>query len=584
MALCKFYKEEAMEKKKRRSGFNEKQIYLLGFLVILIIILGVMIMLRKYSPSKEKMALSDYYVLNEEDQAATIVNGVYEKTAKGAAVNAIVYGQKIYLELNFLKNKLDDGYVYDSNSGVMRYVTDKSVITVNQGSQSYQVDKDTKNFSENILVSENDTEYVALDFVKQYTDLSYKTNAKPNRVSIWLAGTKKTTATVTKNTQIRRFGGVKSKILQEIAKGSSVSIIEDYGKWSKVVTEKGVIGCIENGCLTEKSTQKVKATLAKRVYKHILLDEKVNLGWFQVTNMSANASFGSTIANTSGLNVISPTWFTLADNNGGIKNLSSQEVVTAAHNQGMQVWGLVSNLGNTQVDTTAVLSTTSARDTLVNNLVAAAIAANLDGINVDIEQLTSGGADGYIEFIKELSLKCEDNHLVLSVDNYSPTSGTSYYNRAVQAQYADYVIVMAYDEHYAGSSEAGSVASIKFVKNAVKNTLKEVPKKQLILGMPLYCRIWISDGTNLTSQAMGMKDIGDYLAQNGATTTWLENIGQYYAEFTKDNKTYKVWVEDPASLDLKLQVMKNKKLAGGAFWKLGFEPSTIWGTIGKYMK
>ena len=191
------------------------------------------------------------------------------------------------------------------------------------------------------------------------------------------------------------------------------------------------------------------------------------MAWHQITNADANTTIASVLQNTKGINVISPTWFYLNDNNGNIASLASSDYVNYCHQKGIEVWALVSNLENKDVDTTSVLTYTSKRENLINNLISAAIQYNFDGINVDFEALSSEVGDSYIQFIRELSLKCANNGIVLSVDDYVPSSFTAFYNRAEQATFADYVVVMAYDEHYAGSEEAGSVASIGFVKEAL---------------------------------------------------------------------------------------------------------------------
>jgi spore germination protein YaaH len=246
------------------------------------------------------------------------------------------------------------------------------------------------------------------------------------------------------------------------------------------------------------------------------------------------------------------------------------------------VWGLVSNLENSNVDTTSVLNTTSSRDNLVNNLIAAAITYDLDGINVDMEALSIQAKDGYIEFIRELSLKCEKNDIILSIDNYVPTDSTAFYNRSVQADYADYIIIMAYDEHTSTDTEAGSVSSIGFVEKGIKDTLEEVPEKQVIVGLPFYARVWATSGDTLSSSAYGMDSLSDYLDAHGASRTWSETEGQYYAEFTENDTIYQCWIEDTTSLSRKLDLMKEYNLAGAAFWKLGFESKAIWTMIDNY--
>ena len=308
------------------------------------------------------------------------------------------------------------------------------------------------------------------------------------------------------------------------------------------------------------------------------------MAWHQVTNQSANDNLASILQKT----------------NGNIASLASSTYVDYCHQNGIEVWALISNLENDSVNTAEVLSHTSSRDNLTNNIISAAIQYNLDGINVDFEALNAEAVgNSYIQFIRELSLKCANNGIVLSVDNYVPSDYTAFYNRAEQALFADYVVIMAYDEHYAGSTEAGSVASIGFVTDGVENTLKEVPADQVILGMPFYTRVWSetpieSDSTatdetdvavdyTLSSYATNMTEVQKLISANGAQPVWLDDIGQNYVEYQNGGVNYKIWIEDATSLEKKLTVMDTYNLAGGSFWKLGMEDSSIWDTIIKYI-
>ena len=220
---------------------------------------------------------------------------------------------------------------------------------------------------------------------------------------------------------------------------------------------------------------------------------------------------------------------------------------------------------------------------------------------MDFEALDGNAVgDAYIEFIRELSIKCGNNGITLSVDNYVPSAYTAFYNRREQANFADYVVVMGYDEHYAGSA-SGSVSSLGWVTQAVSDTLEQVPAEQVVLGMPFYTRLWEltplseEDSTDVTdtedelsqysvtSTAYGMDSALSVVNANGAVITWDEESGQNYAEWNTDGKTYKIWLEDTASLEKRLELMNSSNLAGASFWKLGFENDATWDTIIKYI-
>lgn len=577
--------KESRRPRKRRgrsNGENGKQLLIMGAALLVIVIAFASLFVHRYAPTKETMKLSDYFQLKTADSCAVIRDGTYDE--EGDAPNAILSNGAVYMNLTYMKNRLDDGYVFDSTENTLRYATDKNLITAYLNREDYLVDRESGNWNRPVVIASDGNFYLDLQWAAQYTDLQYQTEKNPARVVIETAGWKHQTTKLTSDGALRRFGGVKSRILKNGKKGDPVIRLETYGKWSKVLSADGVIGCVENRRLGKVKTVKTKANLPERNYTHKEFGKKICLGWHQVTSAAGNASLTETLSKTKGINVISPTWYALADNQGNITDFSDASYVNQCHNSQIQVWALFSNLGENDVDTGAVLNTTSSRDNLVNSLLASAITSNVDGINVDLEALSDSARDGYIEFIRELSLKCRKNDLYLSVDNYPPTDSSAFYQRKIQADYADYIILMGYDEHYAGSETAGSVASIGFVKQGIQDTLKEVPAKQLVLGMPFYTRVWVTDQNGqVTSSAMGMDAASSYLTQNQAAVTWSEKDGQNYGAFSKDGKTYQCWLEDAKSLSLKLQAMNDNGLAGGAFWKLGLESDSIWDTIGQYI-
>ena len=563
-----------------------------ALILVIILILILSQIIEKYTPSKEHEELTEYYNISSDDDVALILNHeVLEDKGKWM-------DDTIYLDIDTVQNYLNSRFYWDSNENKLLYVTANDLVSTDAGSADYYVTKTKNTFSHTIVKVDTTTAYVALDFVAQYTNLTYEQLDEPNRVILTSEFGDYETTNVKRNTQIRHKGGIKSPIVADVTKGTTLTLLETGDTWSKVMTEDGIIGYIKNKMISGTTTATLTSDFTEETHAHITKDFKINMGWHQVTNQTANSQVASVISATKGLNVISPTWFYLNDNNGGIASLASSEYVTYCHQNGVEVWALVSNLENSDVNTSEVLTYTSRRETLINNLISSAIQYNLDGINVDFESLNASEVgDSYIEFIRELSLKCANNGIVLSVDNYVPSDYTAFYDREEQAAFADYIVIMAYDEHYAGSEEEGSVASIGFVTNGVTDTLKEVPASQTILGVPFYTRVWsltpTEDSTeseddsyvlySLDSYAAGMKEVQNLISANGAAATWSDEDGQYYVEYENDGVTYKIWVEDATSIEEKLNVMKENDLAGASFWKLGLEDSTIWDTIIKYI-
>ncbi len=565
-----------------------------AFIVIVLFVAFISTLIKKYTPTKERVDLREYYKVQEADDMALILDRqLMEEKAK-------FWDGHVYLDYNAVRQYLNQRFYWDSNENILRYTTEADVISVNAGENSYMVGKKNNTTEYAIVKVDGEAVYLALEFVQQYTNIDFTVNAEPNRVQITAAWGEISRADVKKKTVIRVKGGIKSAIVADVAKGSRVTLIDSGDSWSRVCTEDGMIGYLKNNRLGEVQSETISRPFEEPQFTHLLKEGPVSLGWHQVTSPEANDRVADVLQATKGINVISPTWFYLNDNDGNIYSLASRDYVTYCHGQGVEVWGLISNLENPEADTTYVMTHTSTRDYLTNQIIAAAIEYDLDGINLDFEALSSEAGDAYVQFIRELSIKCENNDLVLSVDNYVPTSYTAFYNRAEQAVFADYIIIMAYDEHYSGSEDIGSVSSIGFVENGVKDTLKEVPAEQTILALPFYSRIWeltpkegsgedvasASEGYvpyTFTCTEEGMQTTEDICTANGAKMVWSEEDGQYVAEYESEGKRHKVWMENEESLEQKLKVMKDNNLAGAAYWKLGLERPTAWDTIIKYV-
>lgn len=577
-----------MEKKRIRQS----AILIAAVIAIIIFVIVAGKIINKYTPSKEVKDLYEYYNLTDRSKAAIILD--HEVISQ----QAVLKNGMAYIDYETVKELFNSRFYWDTNENLLLYTTAKDVISASASEKDYYITKEKKTENYEIVYADAETAYIAIDYIKKFTDIDYRFYEDPNRIVVTSDWSDVTFVSVKKDTQIRLKGGIKSPILTEAAKETGLFLLEGGDDWDKVATEDGIIGYIQKKKLGDEERKKYKHSFEKEEFSHILKDEKINMAWHQVTTQDANNTVANVISSTKGLNVISPTWFYLNDNNGGLMNLASKEYVDYCHSQGIEVWALVSNLENKEVNSTEVLTHTSKRTNMVNELIAAAIQYNFDGINVDFESLDAQAGEGYIQFIRELSLKCENNGIVLSVDNYVPTEYTAFYNRSEQANFADYVIIMGYDEHYVGSDE-GSVASIGFVKKGIEDTLKEVPANQTILAAPFYTRIWIetpkeaaddveaaSDDYipyDLTSQTSNMREAWNMVSVNGVEAIWSEEDGQYYAEYENSGITYKIWLEDIKSMELRLEEASRQNLAGMSFWKLGLEDPAIWNTIIKYM-
>lgn len=561
-------------------------------IIVFIILIGRII--DKYTPSKEMQNLEEYYGVAKEDEVAIVYNNTVMDQ------KAVFKGGLIYLDYQTVRDLLNSRFYWDANENLLLYTTPTDVISAAASSKDYFITKEKVSENYTIVYADTTTAYISIDYVQKFTDMKFEFYEEPKRVTLTTKWDDYQATTIKKDTEIRLKGGIKSPILANLEKGTEVRILEEGEDWNKAVTQNGMIGYVPSKRCGKLETKSLEHKFEEPVFNHLLKDGKINMAWHQVTSQDANATVSNVVSNTKGLNVISPTWFYLNDNDGNMVSLANADYVNYCHQNGIEVWALVSNLENNEVDTTQVLTYTSKRTKIVNELIASAIQYNFDGINVDFESLSQDAGEAYLQFIRELSLKCENNGIRLSVDNYVPTEYTAFYNRAEQAKFADYVVIMGYDEHYAGSEEEGSVASIGFVTKGVDDTLKEVPANQTILGAPLYTRVWIQTPKDesgdtvesasddyvpyeLTSQAVGMQEGFRMAEQNGAVPEWSEADGQYYAEYVNEGKTYKIWLEDVTSMEKRLQVASERGLAGMSFWKLGFEDATLWDTVLKYM-
>lgn len=378
--------------------------------------------------------------------------------------------------------------------------------------------------------------------------------------------------------RIRTEDNKKAKVLTV---ANSVYLLESGEEWSKVMSHEGYVGYAAN---SELGGQKALAFAENAPeYTSISRDHKISLGWHQMTYASGNDALGERLGVATGLNVISPTWFTVADTEGNITSLASAAYVQQAHDAGVEVWGLIDNFTN-KIDMTAFMSNTAARTNMINQLITQAMTCGMDGINLDFESIKADQAVYYTELIRELSIACRKNGLVFSIDDPVPKF-SSHYNRSVQGQVADYVIIMGYDENTAGSETAGSNASLNFVTEGIEQTLKEVPASKVINAMPFYTRLWIESYDNgaLECQTLGMTDANAYAREKGMDIYWDAASGQNIAELDTEQNLQKMWLEDDKSLEEKLKLLNTYQLAGGAFWKLGFESSEIWTLIGQYL-
>lgn len=531
-------------------------------LILLLAVAGIgAAVIKKYIPTKERMDLNEYYGQAAEGEAVIVLGTEIMEE------RAVTSNGQIFLPLELVNNRLNQRYYWDSGNSQILYATPSEL-------QTYPA---SENGETEVWLREGAV-YLSLPFVQKYTDMDVYVGENPSRVIIQNQFTGVNTATVKKDTYVRYRGGIKSPVLTQTSQGDTLIYMKEYEEWVQVATMDGYIGFVKKEDISPAEIRDFEREFQAEEYQHLSMDVPVNLSWHQVTSAEANSYFADAVANVSGVNVISPTWFYLTDTAGNIADISSADYVQQAHDRGMKVWGLIDNF-TADVSTTDTLSQLSSRQNIISQLMAAAERVKLDGINIDFETLSEDAGPHFLQFLREISIECHKRNLVLSVDNPVPEDFTSHYDRGEQGEVVDYVIIMGYDEHYVGSEEAGSVASLPWVEKGVADTLTEVPAERTILAIPFYTRLWKTTGGALTSEAIGMDQAQNVLAENQAEPIWDGSVGQNKASFEKEGSSYDIWLEDAQSIAEKVKLIPKYKLAGVAQWKLGFENSSIWQVI-----
>lgn len=548
--------------------------------LILIVLVGaagvVSFLINRYKPGTEYMAGNEYFNLTDENSVALIQNGELQEE------QAVLIGGEPYAAYTYVESQLNSCFYWDEETKGILLTTSGGVQTLLPGDAAVAK---TPGGQSAVQQESDGTVYISMDVVKEYTDLDYAYYSDPNRVVIRNDWDGVEQATVQSDTaQVRQKGGIKSLILADVQKGDTLLYLENLDNWCKVMTADGYTGYIQTEDIAEPEAIEAR-TAKKDSYERITRDHKINLVWHQSTSTESNDAMAEMTAEMTGVNVISPTWFSVTDETGTISSLASADYVKLAHDAGREVWGLIDNF-NEAFDETTDLAYASVRSRIIEQLLAEAASCGMDGINVDFENLKEAGIPHYLQFLRELTSAAHTQNLVVSVDTPVPQAYTMYYQRGEQARFVDYMIVMAYDEHFAGSEEAGSVSSLPFVQQAVEEMTRVMPADQVICGIPFYTRVWTEKfgQSAITSEVLGMDGAKNYAKENQMTETWDASLGQNVATVETSDARYTIWMEDEQSMEEKLKVIQSADLAGVAEWKLGFERADVWSLISEYIE
>ena len=564
--------------------------------IVLIIIIGAVgigsVLIEKYSYSDERADLNEYFGVSGEQLAIVLQDEIVEE-------KAILRDGICYFDIDTVHRYLNEGFYVDRTEGLLLYTTAAEIISVPIGGTTVNVKNavngtaQTQELGYVAVLEEGETLYLAADYVKRTTN--YSVDIYDRHVQMYTRWGTKTVDSLTKDTAVRVRGGIKSPILSDLTAGAQVEVLETMETWSKVKTEDSIIGYVENKLLA--NTSKGQAETIEEIpvtdyvapeYTSVAMEGKVSLGWHAIGGVGGNSTLDSMAAGANGMNVIAPTWFSLNDEEGNFRSFATKDYVDRAHALGLKVWGVWDDFNynyetNSSVSVGNVLGKTSTRQKLVANIISMAVELGLDGVNLDFEKINEETGAHYVQFVRELSVECRRNGLTLSIDNYVPYNFRDYYRLDIQGQVADYVIIMGYDEHWHGSGDPGSVASIDYVSYGITKALEAVPAEKLMNALPFYTILWKTEGSKVTDEYLTINNTADFLSRVKITPQWDEETCQNYAKWTSGNIAYQIWIEDEQSIAAKLSVMATHDIAGVAVWRLGYGTDSIWNLIRGYV-
>ena len=554
--------------------------------IILLLVMGGVffkVYYDHYMYTDERADLNEYYGVQDEDDFPIIYENLVSE------MHARRFDGECYMDLETARSLLNNRFYYGTQDDTLIYCLPEEMYVARAGEKKWESDVNGVTEEDYApVIKDGETVYVALPYLRKFTNFYYGVYEGPNRVVLrneW--GTEKM-ATVRGSTNMRTLGGVKAPIIAAVEEGTDVLILEPLDDWTRIETADGYYGYVENKYLSETREQKMEPVtdVPEYVPQYRSLGKRICIAWNMIYFAESNKEIDGMLVGTKGINVLAPTWFTLESEDGDINVKASKSYVKMAHDKGMQVWGVLDNFQNDDLFVyTQFLNSLEGRQKVIRTLIEEAQNFDLDGINVDIEGLAEPtDVYDFIEFVREICIACRRAGLYISVNNYVPYNYNDHYDLEEQASFADYVIIMGYDEHTVGSQEAGSVASIGYVEYGIQEALKDVPAERLINGIPFYTIGWATEGGTVSGRTLDMAEAKVFMKDHDMKKEWNSTAGQNYAEKESGSKLYQIWLEDKKSISTKLDLMKENGLAGVAVWRLGLETNDVWDVIDDYVE
>lgn len=516
------------------------------------------------------------FIKNKEKSITNLVinnNNVTSRLKK----DIIIEDDVIYLSKQDIQNFFDK-YIYeDKDNNQLITTSDKKIATIPYDQKVIEINGSKKQIVATIK-KVDDTIYLPISEMHDVYDIEITYIKDSNVITMDSLDREQKKAYASKNISIKAKPSGFSKTSDKVKKGNWLYYIStDEKGWAKVRTTQGKVGYVKENKLTNFVTSREAMENEKQI------SGKVNLVWDYFSEYAkAPDRTGTKI---DGINVVSPSFFYI-DKNGNFKeNISQngQNYIQWAHSNGYKVWPMVSNSNAGLEMTSKIMNSYESRKKLIEAIVNACVKYNLDGINIDFENMKKEDVDVYSRFIIELTPRIKDIGLTISVDVTAPDGADNWsmcFDRNVIGNVADYIIFMAYDQYGAGSNKAGTTAGYNWVETSLKKfvTTEEIDSNKVILAIPFYTRLWSEKDGKVLSKVVDMKDIDDTIPEN-VERKWNDTLKQYYVEYNDSLYTRKIWIEDSKSLKEKLSLVKQYNLGGVASWEKDKETEDVWELI-----
>ncbi len=568
-------------KSKKPSTRKKKPVfaYFVAGVLSTVVIVGIALGGFFYYNSLPQNIVKDYKEYFNDYRQYVSVEDSYVKIDD----DVFIKDDYVYIPVSFIKEYIDKYIFYEKDSNLVTITNNSSVIRMTTDDNTYYVNDEqlTLNIP---IVKHNNTAYLPIEFVEKTYNVTLGYDESTAVLSLNFNDLPSSTSTTNKKTKVRFNYAKDSYLTGYINADEPFEIYDEFDEYTKVRTSDGLLGYIPTKIIGEKVL--VDPIAHGNYVPKNLSSDKITLLWDQIYDYSAN-KLPNKQSLPVGVDVVSPTWFKFDDLalDGTIISLADNSYVNAIHNQGGQVWPILTDNFSSKVSGT-ILRNPEYRANVIRQILALSVLYDLDGINIDFEAVQPKDSEYFIQFLRELYPQMQKNNLVLSVDTFVPSDWSMYYNRKAIAETVDYIAVMTYDEHTSGSPTTGPVASLDFVDNGIKNTLDEVPKEQILMGMPFYTRVWkVKPDGSYTISNRSMNSAIDLFNRNNATFTEDPSTGYTYATFNyvENGIDYKfeAWLENGESIKKKLEIFEKYDIAGVALWSRDLEQADTFDIINK---